>query len=70
MSAPGTEVFGSSLSTSNVIQKRSNASLLMSQIHKVCGLARMVTVFRHAAIKGLTEDRTRSHVQMDKKLLA
>lgn len=47
MSAPGTEVvFGSSLSTSNVIQKRSNASSLMSQIHRVCGLARMVTIYQ------------------------
>ncbi|MGV2169733.1 hypothetical protein ACQZ40_25580, partial [Agrobacterium sp. 16-172Ci] len=40
----------SSLSTSNVIRKRSNASSLMSQIHKVCGLVRMVTLKPYADV--------------------
>ncbi|MGV2169000.1 hypothetical protein, partial [Agrobacterium tumefaciens] len=45
----------SSLSTSNVIRKRSNASSLMSQIHKVCGLVRMVTkVLQQARLMHVT----------------
>ncbi|WP_207904063.1 hypothetical protein, partial [Rhizobium sp. PP-CC-3G-465] len=40
----GTEVCGSSLSTSNVIRKGSNASWRTSLNHKLCGLRRMDTM--------------------------